>query len=376
MSVTSQVPFKSYTAAPGATVFPSEFRVILATDLVVSVNGVVVTSGFTIAGLGATAGVDVTFTAPMVGGEIVELQREVPLVRATDYQQNGDFPAPVVNNDFDRLWMALQDQQFLSALAILLPLGDAASPMTIPSVAERANKFLGFDAAGNALAAASTAVVGDGSVTTVKLANGALSADATGRAKMADRFVNFTKMVAVNTARLLGRSSAGSGDIEEITIGSGLTLTGGVLAASGGGVPDASETVKGIVELATNAETTTGTDTARAVHPAGAKAAIDARLSSTTPSSTGTAAIGTSTNFARADHSHAQGAPTAAQVGTGNAGLAYGAVGTYLWADSGGAVTAGSTAAGSSLNPVQSGTWRLMQGSISGVVLALWLRIS
>ena len=41
-------------------------------------------------------------------------------------------------------------------------------------------------------------------------------------------------------------------------------------------VPDASETVKGKVELATTAEAVTGTDTARAVTPAGLKAATDA----------------------------------------------------------------------------------------------------
>ena len=43
------------------------------------------------------------------------------------------------------------------------------------------------------------------------------------------------------------------------------------IAASGGGgtPPDASETVKGIIELATNAEVQTGTDTVRAVTPAG-----------------------------------------------------------------------------------------------------------
>jgi len=43
------------------------------------------------------------------------------------------------------------------------------------------------------------------------------------------------------------------------------------------GVP-ASETVAGKVELATAAETITGTDTTRAVHPAGAAAAIDAAI--------------------------------------------------------------------------------------------------
>ena len=41
----------------------------------------------------------------------------------------------------------------------------------------------------------------------------------------------------------------------------------------------ASETATGIVELATNAETIAGTDTVRATHAAGTKAAIDARIS-------------------------------------------------------------------------------------------------
>lgn len=39
------------------------------------------------------------------------------------------------------------------------------------------------------------------------------------------------------TARLLGRSTAGSGAAEEIAIGSGLTLSAGTLSASGGGLP-------------------------------------------------------------------------------------------------------------------------------------------
>ena len=50
-----------------------------------------------------------------------------------------------------------------------------------------------------------------------------------------------------------------------------------VLGRVGGLVlSDASTTVKGIVELATDAETITGTDTARAVTPAGLKADTDA----------------------------------------------------------------------------------------------------
>lgn len=49
-----------------------------------------------------------------------------------------------------------------------------------------------------------------------------------------------------------------------------------------GGAADASETVKGIVELATAAETTTGTDNTRAVHPAGLKVELDKKIASFT----------------------------------------------------------------------------------------------
>jgi hypothetical protein len=50
--------------------------------------------------------------------------------------------------------------------------------------------------------------------------------------------------------------------------------------------PDASETVKGIVELATAAETTTGTDATRGVHPAGLKVELDKKATKTVTSDT------------------------------------------------------------------------------------------
>lgn len=79
-----------------------------------------------------------------------------------------------------------------------------------------------------------------------------------------DATVGFGKIQNVNTGVVLGRSSSGTGPIEALTAGTGLTLSAGVIS-----VPNASTTASGIVELATTAETQTGTDTTRAVTPAG-----------------------------------------------------------------------------------------------------------
>jgi hypothetical protein len=67
-----------------------------------------------------------------------------------------------------------------------------------------------------------------------------------------------------------------------------------------GNQPAATETVAGIVELATAAETTTGTDATRAVHPAGLKVELDKKAPLASPALTGTptaptAAAGTNT---------------------------------------------------------------------------------
>lgn len=65
--------------------------------------------------------------------------------------------------------------------------------------------------------------------------------------------------LTMNTARLLGRTTASSGAIEELTVGTDLTLSGGSLTVSA-----ASTVLAGKVELLTQAEYDAGTDTTRA----------------------------------------------------------------------------------------------------------------
>lgn len=65
------------------------------------------------------------------------------------------------------------------------------------------------------------------------------------------------------TARMLGRTTSGVGAIEELTAANVAAFTAA-----------ASDTAQGAVELATTAETKTGSDTGRSVTPAGLKGAI------------------------------------------------------------------------------------------------------
>ena len=60
-----------------------------------------------------------------------------------------------------------------------------------------------------------------------------IAANAVTTAKIANTAVTFAKFQNINTNRLLGRSSAGAGSVEEISIGTGLSLSGGTLSASG-----------------------------------------------------------------------------------------------------------------------------------------------
>lgn len=122
MSVPNQIPYNIYTANGLTTVFTYQFYIISASDLQVSINGNIVTSGYTMSGIGNKDGGDITFLTPPEDGAVVMLARVVPTFRLTDYQDNGDLLADTVNKDFDRIWMAIQRAFLELGLAITRPL--------------------------------------------------------------------------------------------------------------------------------------------------------------------------------------------------------------------------------------------------------------
>lgn len=80
-------------------------------------------------------------------------------------------------------------------------------------------------------------------------------------------------------------STIGSGTMATARLGSGTASSGTYLRGDQtyAALPTSSDTVQGIVELATTGEATTGTDTARAVTAAGVKAVMDAHVALSDP---------------------------------------------------------------------------------------------
>ncbi|WP_020163797.1 hypothetical protein [Methyloversatilis discipulorum] len=152
MAVQNQTPVASFTTSGVTTAFPFAFMLLDADDLVVTLDGVTVSSGFSIAGIGAPAGGSAVFASPPSAGQLLVLRRNIALQRLNDYQRNGDLLAQVLNLDLDRIWQALQGLRQDATRALKLPDG-TLTDQTIPDdAAARAGKLVGFDSSGNVAA--------------------------------------------------------------------------------------------------------------------------------------------------------------------------------------------------------------------------------
>lgn len=146
MSVPAGPTFKRYAANGIATVYPIPFLVLDAADLLITLNGVTVTSGFTLSGIGNPSSACTFAIAPT--GDLL-FQQNVPFQRLNDYQELGDFMSSTVNRDFDRLWLAIKQLSGGNSRSLTV---SALEPEGIPSIpvkATRASKVLGFNADGD-----------------------------------------------------------------------------------------------------------------------------------------------------------------------------------------------------------------------------------
>lgn len=150
MSLNNNVPISQHTGNGVTTSFLYDFKIFLAADLVVEVDGVVKTLNvdYSITGIGNDTG-DVIFTVAPPAATAILLYRAVAFSRSIEYQYQGALPAVVVNRDIERLWMAAQELQTKIVRSFQLPLSVSGIDVTLPTpVAGRAVKW---NATGTAL---------------------------------------------------------------------------------------------------------------------------------------------------------------------------------------------------------------------------------
>lgn len=249
----------SYNGNGVTTVFAFPYLFFANSDLLVySVDSLgaltllTLTTDYTVTGANDEGGGTVTtLVAPATGRQLL-IVRQLSLTQETDYIEGDPFPAESHERALDRLTMITQQIQEQADRALSLPVQSSGVSTELP--APVANAFIGWNSAADGfqnntgvadapvsvamapvvaaetLADGRTAfgatLVGDSVFTAVSAAaaRSALSAAGSGAVGSSG--------LTMATGRLLGRTTASSGAIEEISVGGGLALAGSVIAAA------------------------------------------------------------------------------------------------------------------------------------------------
>lgn len=235
MAVNTTTNRIQYNGNGSTTAFSFPYKFFANSDLVViktSSLGVdttlAITTDYTVTGAGLDAGGTITTVVAPASGERLTIYRNMPNTQTTVYNASDPFPAKSHENALDRAMIAAQQNKDALSLTVKIPVSDPTTISTeIPNATTRANKFLGFDANGNFIA---------GTVGTISIEDGDITT-----AKIADNAVTLAKMQQVATNTLLGRATAGTGNVEALTIGTGLQLTGTTISTVATGTTDLSD---------------------------------------------------------------------------------------------------------------------------------------
>jgi len=143
-----------FTAAAAQTIFDYTFPIFDQVDLVVEKTKIsdgqtiilVLTTDYTVTGVGAQAGGTIVLTSSAAAGDIITITRQVELKRITDFSQEAAFNSANVNLELNRIVQMEQDRDRDIAQALRIPDADVNSPANdIDDETIRADKVLAFD---------------------------------------------------------------------------------------------------------------------------------------------------------------------------------------------------------------------------------------
>lgn len=157
MTVSSATNKVSYNGNGSQTVFAYGFKIFDQDDLTVIIRNAsggettkTITTHYTVSGVGAASGGNVTMGTAPASGESITIIREQPLTQGLDLVPNDPFPATLVEDTLDKLtFMVHQHEETLNRSIK----GSKTTTITNPSFTEdataRANKVFAFDASGD-----------------------------------------------------------------------------------------------------------------------------------------------------------------------------------------------------------------------------------
>lgn len=231
MPVTDQTPVDSSTGNGVTTVFPYTFKILDEADILVTVDGVtkILTTDYSVSGVGNDAGGNVTFVAAPANGTTVVRTRDMGYERTTDYQDNGDLPASTLDDDIDRTVMLIQQLRAALLRSVKLPVGTTVEQVLTESAAARADKIMGFDSSGNIVVKAAV----DIDVTPVSVFMASVLDDTTWQEAL--NTLGFKKGADITAAATtdLGTATGNSVDVTHSTGTTAITSLGGASLQAG-----------------------------------------------------------------------------------------------------------------------------------------------
>ena len=157
MTVSSATNKVSYNGNGSQTVFAYGFKIFDQDDLTVIIRNAsggettkTITTHYTVSGVGAASGGNVTMGTAPASGESITIIREQPLTQGLDLVANDPFPAASFEDQLDKLTFMVQQHQEELNRSIK---GSKTTTITNPTFTEdataRGNKLFAFDASGN-----------------------------------------------------------------------------------------------------------------------------------------------------------------------------------------------------------------------------------